>query len=140
MRPLVLDANIFIRAALGKRVLALLDEYAPTVPFFAPDTAFDEARKHLPALSAKHGLSLELPSEAFQAAEDVVERIPAADYGAFEEAAMRRIASRDPDDWPVLATALLLKAPIWTEDRDFFGTGVATWTTSNVEVYLRGED
>ncbi|AXC15045.1 hypothetical protein ACPOL_5799 [Acidisarcina polymorpha] len=76
----------------------------------------------------------------FQAVGSVVERIPAADYSAFDEAAMRRVATRDSDDWPVLAIALLLKAPIWTEDRDFFGTGVATWTTNNVEIYLRGED
>jgi predicted nucleic acid-binding protein len=70
----------------------------------------------------------------------VVEPIPAADYFAFKQAAMRRVAKRDPDDWPILATALFMKAPIWTEDRDFFGTGVATWTTHNVEAYLRSED
>ena len=34
--------------------------------------------------------------------------------------------------WP----ALLLSCPIWTEDRDFFGTGVATWTTGLVELYF----
>jgi predicted nucleic acid-binding protein len=44
---------------------------------------------------------------------------------------------RDPDDWPIVAVALLLDFPIWTEDQDFFGTGVATWTTDRVELYLR---
>jgi len=29
--------------------------------------------------------------------------------------------------------------PAWTEDRDFFGSGVATWTTVNVELYLNEE-
>jgi PIN domain-containing protein len=47
---LVLDANILIRAALGKRVRALLAEYGNKVQFFAPDTAFAEARKHLPTV------------------------------------------------------------------------------------------
>jgi hypothetical protein len=28
-------------------------------------------------------------------------------------------------------------APIWTEDQDFFGSGVATWTSGRIEVYLR---
>ncbi|MBI4874020.1 MAG: hypothetical protein HY822_05230, partial [Acidobacteria bacterium] len=26
--------------------------------------------------------------------------------------------------------------PIWTEDTDFFGCGVATWTSSRVEMFL----
>jgi hypothetical protein len=29
------------------------------------------------------------------------------------------------------------RLPFWTEDRDFFGTGVATWTSDRVEIYLR---
>ena len=42
-----------------------------------------------------------------------------------------------PDDWPVAAVALLLGLPIWTEDQDFFGSGIATWTTDRVELFLR---
>ncbi|WP_455227346.1 PIN domain-containing protein [Lautropia mirabilis] len=29
--------------------------------------------------------------------------------------------------------------PIWTEDQDFFGTGVPTWTTDRVELYLKNK-
>jgi hypothetical protein len=36
-------------------------------------------------------------------------------------------------------TSLPLDCPIWTEDQDFFGSGVATWTTGTVEVYLGGD-
>src|SRR5208282_1530756 len=42
----------------------------------------------------------------------------------------------DPDDWPIVAVAMLLDLPIWTEDQDFFGSGIATWTTDRVELYL----
>ena len=45
---------------------------------------------------------------------------------------------RDADDWPVLACAMCLGGPIWTEDADFFGTGIATWTTDRVEIFLAG--
>jgi PIN domain len=31
----------------------------------------------------------------------------------------------------------MLDLPIWTEDQDLFGSGVATWTTDRVEVYLK---
>jgi hypothetical protein len=31
------------------------------------------------------------------------------------------------------------RCPTWTEDQDFFGSGVATWTTDRIELYLRGD-
>ncbi|WP_255641375.1 PIN domain-containing protein [Isoptericola luteus] len=43
---------------------------------------------------------------------------------------------RDPDDWPILAVALMLECQVWTEDNDFFGTGVPIWTTDRVGIYL----
>ena len=74
---IVLDANILIRAVLGKRVRELIQAHAGSVQFFAPDVAYADARKYLPAL-----------------------------------------------------------LEIWTEDADFFGTGVATWTSDRVALYL----
>jgi len=44
---------------------------------------------------------------------------------------------RDENDWPVLATALGLGCAIWTEDADFFVTGIAVWTTSRSEIFLK---
>jgi hypothetical protein len=35
----------------------------------------------------------------------------------------------------VLAVALSLSCDIWTEDTDFFGTGVAVWTSDRVEIF-----
>ena len=43
---------------------------------------------------------------------------------------------RDVDDWPVLACAMTIGCPVWTEDADFFGAGVATWTTDRITLYL----
>lgn len=37
-------------------------------------------------------------------------------YEEYQKAAQGRIDLRDLDDWPVVATALLLDVPIWTED------------------------
>jgi len=43
---IVLDANILIRAVLGRRVRQLIDSYAGQgVRFFAPDVAFEDAEK-----------------------------------------------------------------------------------------------
>ena len=77
---------------------------------------------------------------ALDAAAEVVTAVPASSYEPKRAAALARIGPRDPGDWPVLACALLLNCPIWTEDRDFFGTGVATWTTALVELYFTESD
>lgn len=74
----------------------LITDHAADVSFFAPDTAYAEAREHMPTLLERRGVS-----------------------GA-----------------AALACALMLGCPVWTEDSDFFGTGVATWTTSRVKLYL----
>ena len=42
-------------------------------------------------------------------------------------------------DWPILAVAIAFEVPIWTEDKDFFGCGAATWTTDRVRLYLEEE-
>jgi predicted nucleic acid-binding protein len=66
-----------------------------------------------------------------------VEQVDRSLYEEYQNEARGRIGLRDPDDLPVVATALLLDLPIWTEDQDFFGSGVATWTSDRVELYLQ---
>jgi hypothetical protein len=53
-------------------------------------------------------------------------------YGDFEAEARKRLGARDPEDWPILAAALAVGCPIWTADTDFFGCGVATWTSASI--------
>ena len=57
-------------------------------------------------------------------------------YASFEQDARERIP-RDPDDWPTVALALFLGVDIWTQDKDFLGCGVATWTTDTLLARLR---
>lgn len=45
-----------------------------------------------------------------------------------EQEARLRIP-RDPDDWELVAVALLTGADIWTNDADFLGCGLVTWAT-----------
>ena len=98
-KAIVLDANILIRAVLGKRVRELIIENLATVKFFAPDVAYEDARKYLPALMEKRGVKGVAAMTVLDALESIVR-------------------------------------PVWTEDTDFFGAGVATWTTDRVELYL----
>ena len=132
----VLDANILIRAVLGKRVRNILETHFTSVSFFAPDTAFAEAREHLPEILLKRRINPEI-AVVLDELTAVIGCIDAELYGPLEKVARERLQKRDEEDWPVLATALALECPIWTEDADFFGAGVATWTTDRVELLLR---
>ena len=137
-RAIVLDANILVRAVLGERVRQLITDHAAEVSFFAPDTAYAEAREHLPALLLKRGVPAAAALATLDALEVLVRPIAAEMYQQQEQQALARIRERDPDDWPAVACALILGCPVWTEDADFFGTGIATWTTSRVKLYLGG--
>jgi predicted nucleic acid-binding protein len=135
-RAIVLDANILIRAVLGHRVRQLITDHLADVSFFAPDGAYAEAREHLPALLEKRFVSGAAALATLDALEAVVRPIAAELYQPLKQQALARISERDPEDWPALACALMLGCPVWTEDADFFGSGVATWTTSRVKLYL----
>jgi len=136
-RALVLDANILISAVLGIRVAGLLTKYAARVAFFAPDVAYRDARRHIPGPLTRRGIEPDGALDALGLLEPLVAPLGESAYGFARDEALARIRQRDADDWPILALALVLDCPIWTEDRDFFGAGVATWTTSRVELYLR---
>lgn len=135
-KSIVLDANILIRAVLGRRVRDLILENTSDVGFFAPDVAYADARKYLPPLLKKRGISGDPAILVLDSLETIVRTVDAGAYLALKEQALQRIAIRDADDWPVLACAMVLGCPVWTEDADFFGTGIATWTTDRVALYF----
>jgi predicted nucleic acid-binding protein len=135
---IVLDANILIRAVLGRRVRQLIDTYAAQgVRFFAPDVAFDDAEKYLPPLFKKRGKPHADILASLEYLRNFIEPVEPEIYAAFENEARQRLRGRDESDWPILATALGLACPVWTEDADFFGTGVAVWTTNRIEIFLK---
>lgn len=134
-KALVVDANILVRAVLGKRVRTVIEIYCDAVSFFVPEAAYAEAEEHLPRLAIKRGGDPEKAVAFLRALRHLVELIGSDVYGEFEAEARERIGQRDPDDWPILASALALRCPIWTEGTDFFGCGVATWTSNRVRCF-----
>jgi predicted nucleic acid-binding protein len=133
---LVLDANILIRAVLGARVPFLLSKYSDQAEFCAPDFAFREAREELPLILTRRAMSVVQGMETLDSVGSLIHAVEFETYSPMEAIARERMARRDENDWPILATALAMNYPIWTEDTDFFGCGVATWTTDRVELYL----
>jgi predicted nucleic acid-binding protein len=136
-KALVVDANILIRAVLGNKARALIEKYGEDASFFVPEPVYLEAEEHLAALMVKRGGDPGKALALLRAMRDLVDLVGAEVYGGFEMEARERLGARDPEDWPVLAAALAIGCPIWTEDTDFFGCGVATWSSGRVEMFLK---
>src|SRR5512140_924393 len=91
------------------------------------DTAFQEARDHLPGILARRGIPVATGMAILESLAELIQTVESGTYARFEPLPRKRIERKDEDDWPILASALALGCPIWTEDTDFFGCGVATW-------------
>ncbi|NDC16298.1 MAG: hypothetical protein EBZ76_14350 [Synechococcaceae bacterium WB9_2_170] len=133
-KRLVIDANILIRGCLGVRVRTLIADYADRVDFFVAEANVAEAAHYIADLAREKNLDEAVCTEALLSLMRVVQMVEDTVLESAREEALARI--RDADDWPALALGLQLECAIWTEDQDFFGTGVATWTSSTVERYL----
>ena len=138
-KPLVVDANILIRAVLGVRAHSLIERYTGSVTFLSVEEAFDDAGKYAPEVIRKFGgdeAAVLAALEKLELLRRFVAIIPVENLAEFEEEARERLKGKDEDDWLYLALALRLECPIWTEDTDFFGTGVAVWTSDRVELFF----
>lgn len=138
---LVLDASSAVAEALRARGLALFQN--PRLELHMSEAAWSETRHELErrvgVLGARQLLSEDEQSALYAAALGTLETclhiIPVEAYAPFESTARARIPA-DPNDWPSAALALALDTGIWTEDRDFFGSGLATWQTPVLQHYL----
>lgn len=133
-KRLVIDANILIRGCLGLRVRTLIAEYSDQVDFFVAEANVAEAAAYIADLARAKNLDEAICTEALLSLMRVVQIVEDSVLESAREEALARI--RDADDWPALALGLQLECAIWTEDQDFFGTGIATWTSGTVERYL----
>ena len=125
----VADANVLLSALIGGRSMGVLAH--PRGPrCFAPESVRAEVGEYLPELARKRRLDLRL----MLAALDVlpVSWVEADQYRAREGEARNRMASRDVDDWPIVALALALALPIWSQDKDFEQSGLPVYTTGTL--------
>jgi len=70
-----------------------------------------------------------------EAAEAHTLRVPVALY-AHREAEARDRVPDDSDDWHTAAVALAFHTAIWSEDRHFWGCGIAVWGTARLRAHL----
>lgn len=61
-------------------------------------------------------------------------------YEPRRKEAERRMAGRDPEDWPTVALALTRSLPIWSQDKDMEAAGVTVYTTGELLDAIRDAD
>lgn len=139
---LVVDTSVLVAELLRRRGRVRLGD--ERLELFLPEQMWAETQVELPrrirAFVERRGLepgvAVELVRMCFEAIEANVVILDEAIYSAVEDEARAR-SLRDADDWPVVAGALAVAAAIWTNDNDFLGTGIATWTTESLHAWLQ---
>jgi len=131
---LVADANTLLSAVLGGRA-KLIVEHPKVEEVLTAAPTFGEVEEYVPVLARKKRIPTELLLLTLAALPVTVIDTPR--YSSSLARARKLIGSRDPDDIDILALALHLRLPLWSNDRDFEGTGVQLLTTEALLRQLR---
>jgi predicted nucleic acid-binding protein len=126
------DANVLLSAILGHAALRVFTETDTRV--FTTRGVLQEVREYLPVVAEQYDI---LP-QALEAQLRLlaVRECGPGEYGAKLETARRAVGGRDPDDVELLALALTFDVPVWSNDSDFKGIGVAWYTTARLLRHL----
>jgi predicted nucleic acid-binding protein len=123
------DANVLLSSVIGGRARLVLDH--PEIDeVVTTEATFAEVREYALLLGRKKKLAPEVLLLTV-AALPVSIVSPEVYRDAMAEA-RRLIEWRDPDDVEILALALHLKIPLWSNDNDFAGCGIERFTTAEI--------
>lgn len=113
---LAADANVLLSALTGGRASTILT-HPDVEEIVTTETVLDEVREYAAELARKKGLSPDLVLLTASSLPVTMVRRPA--YARRLREARNRLATRDPDDVDLLALALELRIPIWSNANDF---------------------
>ena len=126
---LVADANVLLAAVLGGRAKALL-QHPQIDELLTAEATLAEVQEYAVILAKKRHLSLDTLLLAVAALPVTV--VEEAVYSSALPQAHKLIAKRGPDDVDVLALALHMNLPLWSNDNDFEETGIEWYTTAEL--------
>ncbi len=126
---LAADANVLLAAVLGGRARLILE--CPQIEeVLSVEQIIAEVQEYAVHLAREKGLAEDLVLLAVGALPVTI--VARTEYEAFIPEAEKRMGKRDPDDVELLALAIALGVPVWSNDRDFRGTGVEWLTTESL--------
>jgi predicted nucleic acid-binding protein len=123
------DANVLLSAILGGRARLIL-ENSQVEEILTTETILAEVREYAVVLAKKRKLPADILLLAVASLPVTVVDQPAYERSLSE--ARRRIGKRDPDDVEILALAIKLKIPLWSNDNDFEDAGIQWYTTKDL--------
>lgn len=126
LEKLAVDANPILSAIIGGSARDVFLKIE-TASFYTTAFNFKEVEKYIPVFSIKR----DIPPEDLYLTLSTFPLLVCEEYFYEDKIKMAKklIGSRDPDDIHLLALALHLKCPIWSNDKDFEGLGVGIYTT-----------
>ncbi len=131
---LAADANVLLSALIGGRAKLVLN-HAQISGIFTTEHTFAEVEEYALILAGKKRLPSDILLLALAALPVTI--VGRTQYANSMSEAARRIEPRDPDDVDLLALALHLKIPVWSNDRDFENLHVDLFTTERLLRHLR---
>ena len=128
LKKLAADANVILSAAAGKAALRifLIEE----VEIVTSQFNIDEVKEYLGAIAEQYSLSeVILESQLKLLPLKIYQR---HFYEDFIRKAAKIMSGRDEDDVELLALALKLNVPVWSNDGDFKVAGIQVYTTAKL--------
>ena len=126
---LAADANVLLSAVIGGKAARILTH--PSIEqILTAEVTLAEVQEYAGALARRKGLALDLV--LLTVASLPVTVVPRRVYAASLKEARLRIEHRDPDDAELLALALQMSIPVWSNDNDFENCRVTWYTTAEL--------
>ena len=126
IEKLAVDANPILSAIIGGNARTVFLA-AENISFYTTVFNFKEVERYIPIIASKRNIPLENLYMALS-----LLPISVCDEEFYKNKinqAKRMIDKIDPDDVHLLALALKLNCPIWSNDKDFEGSGVKVYRT-----------
>lgn len=128
---LAVDANALLQAAVGGRSLLIFRKLENITSFHTSVSTYEEVLEYLPYLSAKQNVLLQ---DTLSTLYHLPLHVHAPNF--YKETyleAWDKLHKIDADDVPLLALALKLNCPIWTNNiKHFKGAGVQLYNTADL--------
>ena len=126
---LAADANVLLSAVIGGRANLVL-KHPKVQEVVTTGRTFAEVEEYALILAKKKRLPSDLLLLAVASLPvTIVER---SEYSRRVPRALKLIGQRDPDDAELLALALQLQVPIWSNDRDFESLNIELFTIESL--------
>jgi len=133
---LAADANVLLSALIGGQAGRVLNHPA-IEEILTTETTVAEVQEYAGELARKRRLAVDVVLLAVATLPVII--VPRSVYAAALPEARKRIGRRDPDDVDLLALAIHLKLPVWSNDNDFKNTGVIRQTTASLLAALESK-